>query len=87
MMFKGREKLRNESANYGFSPFSGELSADILLKTWEVYSYNTTKVFNSDRILLTASRDNVVDCVKKIASHGQQITKLEPVFVTSGCPP
>ena len=65
MMFKGRERLRGD-----YSPMIGEVSADVLFKTWEIYSANTTKVFNSDRILLSASRENIVDCVKKISAHG-----------------
>jgi len=82
LMFKGREKLRSESTLFGFSPMNGDISADILFKTWEVYSANTTKVFNSERILLSASRDNYIECNKKINSHAQQIMTLHPVFVT-----
>ena len=77
IMFKGREKVRND-----YSPMQGEYAADVLLKTWEVYSVNTTKVFSSDRILLSASRDVIVDLNKKLAGHGQQIMTLQPIFVT-----
>jgi len=81
-MFKGRQKLRNDSAEFGFSPMSADCNADILQKTWEVYSASTTKIFNSDRILLSASRDNITDCYKKITAHGQQIMEIQPVLVS-----
>jgi hypothetical protein len=61
---------------------SGDCQADILQKTWEVYSTSTTKIFNSDRILLSASRENTTDCFKKITAHGQQIMEIQPVIVS-----
>ena len=50
-----------------------EIGSDLLMKTWEAFTSNTSKVFCVDEVLISASRKLIVDVVGQIAGLGRQI--------------
>ena len=53
-----------------------EIGSDLLLKTWEAFTSNTSKVFCVDKVLISASRKMVVEIVNQLAGLGRQIDQL-----------
>lgn len=47
--------------------------SDLLMKTWEAIFQNTNKLFTTDRVLLSASRQSMLDLVKAVQVMGRQI--------------
>ena len=76
-MLKEREKTKSY-----FTPLQGndevakEIGSDLLLKTWEAFTSNTSKVFCVDEVLISASRKMIVEIVNQIAGLGRQIDQL-----------
>lgn len=76
-MLKEREKTKSH-----FMPVQGndeaarEIGSDLLLKTWEAFSTNTSKVFCVDDVLISASRKLVVEICGQISGLGRQIDAL-----------
>ena len=63
-MFKEREKVRM---------LINKDESDLLMKTWEAIFQNTNKLFTTDRVLLSASRQSMLDLVKAVQVMGRQI--------------
>ena len=63
-MFKEREKVRM---------LINKDESDLLIKTWEAIFQNTNKLFTTDRVLLSASRQSMLDLVKAVQVMGRQI--------------
>jgi len=63
-MFKEREKVRM-AANKDES--------DLLMRTWEAVFQNSNKLFTTDRVLLSASKQSMLDLVKAVQVMGRQI--------------
>lgn len=67
-MLKEREKTKSH-----FMPLKAnddaarEIGSDLLIKTWEAFTSNTSKVFCVDDVLISASRKLIVDVVNQIA--------------------
>ena len=63
-MLKERERTKSH-----FMPLqandeaSREIGSDLLMKTWEAFTSNTSKVFQVDDVLISASRKMVVEIV------------------------
>ena len=73
-MLKERERTKSY-----FMPLKGiddttrEIGTDLLMKTWEAFTSNTSKVFCVDEVLISASRKLIVDVVGQINGLGRQI--------------
>ena len=63
-MFKEREKVRM---------LINKDESDLLMKTWEAIFQNTNKLFTTERVLLSASRQSMLDLVKAVQVMGRQI--------------
>lgn len=81
-MLKEREKTKSH-----FMPMQAndeaarEIGSDLLMKTWEAFTSNTSKVFCVDEVLISASRKLIVDIVGQIAGLGRQIDQLPQVYL------
>ena len=71
-MLKEREKTKSH-----FMPMQAndetarEIGSDLLMKTWEAFTSNTSKVFCVDEVLISASRKLIVDIVTQISGLGR----------------
>ena len=71
-MLKEREKTKSH-----FMPMqsnddtSRETGTDLLMKTWEAFTQNTSKVFLVDDVLISASRKLIVEIVNQISNLGR----------------
>lgn len=72
-MLKEREKVKGHYMPTDGGEASKDIGSDLLLKTWEAFASNTSKVFIVDDVLISASRKLVVDVVSQIAGLGRQI--------------
>jgi hypothetical protein len=63
-MFKEREKVRM---------MINKDESDLLMKTWEAIFQNNNKLLITDRVLLSASRQSMLDLVKAVQVMGRQI--------------
>ena len=62
-MLKEREKVKSHYMPTDGSEASKEIGSDLLVKTWEAFTSNTSKVFVVDDVLISASRKMVVELV------------------------
>jgi nuclear cap-binding protein subunit 1 len=63
-MLKEREKIRPHLSPTQRKDDSPALGSDILAKTWEAFQSNSVKIFNIDTVLLSASRETLVELIK-----------------------
>jgi len=63
-MFKEREKVRMAT---------NKDESDLLMRTWEAVFQNNNKLFTTDRVLLSASKQSMLDLVKAVQVMGRQI--------------
>jgi len=56
-MFKEREKVRMAV---------NKDESDLLMRTWEAIFQNNNKLFTTDRVLLSASKQSMLDLVKAV---------------------
>ena len=81
-MLKEREKTKSH-----FMPMqvgdeaAREVGSDLLVKTWEAFTSNTSKIFCVDDVLISASRKMVVEIVNQIAGLGREIDTLPQVYL------
>ena len=80
-LLKEREKTKGyfgviEGGDEGVS-----VGSDMLLRTWEAFSSNASKVFCVDEVLISASRKTVVEIVNQVAGLGRQIDQLPQVYL------
>lgn len=61
-MFKEREKVRM---------VINKDESDLLMKTWEAIFQNNNKLFTTDRVLLSGSRQSMLDLVKAVQIMGR----------------
>ena len=63
-MLKEREKTKSHFMPMQFNDdTSRETGTDLLMKTWEAFTQNTSKVFLVDDVLISASRKMIVEIV------------------------
>ena len=75
-LLKEREKTKGYFGVIEGGDEAVSVGSDMLLRTWEAFSSNASKVFCVDEVLISASRKTVVEIVNQVAGLGRQIDQL-----------